>query len=287
MAAESLAQRTMRSFPAAAARLLASASRHLRLLAEYFLQYAKVRLAYKGDFLISIISTFVAAAFGLAVVLILFNRAPRLAGWSFYEILFLYGFGLIPLSIFNVLSINLYYFGDLYIVQGKFDRVLLRPVHSLFQILFEQFRLESLSDAGVGLGIVLFATGRLGLQFHLTDWLALAFAALCGALIYLSVFLMLTTVSFWMEDRVGVMPPVYNMMAFGRYPLKIYNGFLQFLLSWIIPFGFAAFYPSSHLLGHAGYRSYFYLLPVVAAVFLALAIALWNRGVRNYSSTGT
>ena len=261
--------------------------RYLTLFTEYFLQYAKTRLAYKGDFLISVGTTIIASAFGLAVVLMLFSPAPRLMDWSFYEILFLYGFGLIPLSLFNVVSINLYYFGDVYIVQGKFDRILLRPIHSLFQILFEQFRLEALSDAFVGVAIVWFAAGRLGLLFGILDWLFLVFAALCGLLIYIAVFLMLTSVSFWMEDRVWVIPPVYNMLAFGRYPLKIYNVFLQFLLSWIIPFGFATFYPSAHLLRRVEYRPYFFLIPVVTAVFVTLALKLWNRGVQNYSSTGS
>ncbi len=261
--------------------------RYLGLLGEYFLQYAKVRLAYKGDFLISVFTTLVATAFGLAVVLILFRRAPQVAGWSFYEILFLYGFGLIPLAFFNVVSINLYYFGETYIIGGKFDRILLRPVHSLFQILSEQFRLESLGDAVIGACIVAFAAGKLGIEFTVLEWMFLAFAVLCGFVIYIAVFLMLTCVSFWMEDRVGVIPPVYNMLAFGRYPLKIYHVVVQFLLSWIVPFGFATFYPSARLLRHAEYQPYVYALPLVAVVFATLAIGLWNWGVRNYSSTGS
>jgi ABC-2 type transport system permease protein len=97
----------------------------------------------------------------------------------------------------------------------------------------------------------------------------------------------LTCVSFWVEDRVGIIPPVYNMLAFGRYPLDIYNPFIRFLLSWIIPFGFAAFYPSTELLGRSEYRLYVAALPLLTAVFLTAAILLWNRGVRNYSSTGS
>ena len=31
--------------------------------------------------------------------------------------------------------------------------------------------------------------------------------------------------------------------------MTIYNVFIQFLLSWIIPFGFASFYPTTHFLG--------------------------------------
>jgi ABC-2 type transport system permease protein len=261
--------------------------RYLGLLGDYFLQYAKVRLSYKGDLLVSLVTTLVATVFGFGFVLILFGRIPRLMDWNFDEILFLYGFGLIPLSLFNVISINLYYFSDAYIVGGKFDRVLLRPVHSLFQILFEQFRLESLGDTAIGVGVVVWAARRLEMSFGVLDWMALGAAALGGLVIYLAVFVMLASVPFWMEDRVGVMPPVYNMVAFGRYPLKIYSPFLQFLLSWIIPFAFATFYPAAHLLGRAEYRLYSFGAPLVAAVFAVLAVLLWNRGVRNYSSTGT
>ena len=106
-------------------------------------------------------------------------------------------------------------------------------------------------------------------------------------MIYTAVFLLLTCVSFWVEDRVGVIPPVYNMLAFGRYPLPIYNPVIQFILSWIVPFGFASFYPAAKLLGHNEYQEFFVLLPFVAAIFLTMSILVWNRGVKNYSSTGT
>ena len=261
--------------------------RYFNLLIHYFGQYAKARMAYKSDFFISIITTLVATAFGLAVVFLLFRRAPEIAGWTFPEILFLYGFGLIPLSLFNLLSVNLYYFGEVYIVEGKFDRVLLRPVNSLFQVMSEQFRLESIGDTMIGLAIVLYSSNQLGLRYGLIDWSFLVVAAICGLLIYISIFLMLTCVSFWVEDRVGVIPPVYNMMAFGRYPLSIYSPAIQFLLSWIIPFGFAAFYHASSLLGREEHIDYVLYMPFVTVVFLVLALALWNQGVQNYSSTGS
>lgn len=261
--------------------------RYLRFLWLYFAQYAKVRLAYKTDFFVSVITTLIASFFGLAVVYLLFQRAPVIEGWSFHEILFLYGFGLIPLSLFNVVSVNLYYFGQLYVIEGKFDRVLLRPVHSLFQVLSEQFRLEALSDTFVGLAIVVYCLVELDLTFVGADWLFLAFAAICGTVLYLAIFLMLTCVSFWVEDRVGVIPPVYNMLSFGRYPLNIYSPLIRFLLSWVIPFGFASFYPSTRLLGRVEYSTYHALIPVMTVAFGAGAILLWNRGVRNYSSTGS
>ncbi len=261
--------------------------RHLSLLSDYFYQYSKVRMAYRGDLFVSVATTVVSTLFGIAVVWLIFGRVPQLLGWSFYEILLIYGFSLLPMALFNTISINLYYFGQQYIIEGKFDRVLLRPVNSLFQILFEQFRLEALSDIVMGLYLITTCAARLDLTLSPADWAFFLFAALCGCTIYVSVFLMLTCVSFWMEDRVGVVPPVYNMLTFGRYPLDIYNPVIKFFLSWIVPFGFATFYPTASVLREETYRVYAWLLPVVTTVFLAMALAVWKRGVRNYSSTGS
>jgi len=261
--------------------------RHLRLFLLYFAQYAKVRMAYKADFIIAFFSSMAATVFGFGFVLVLFSKIPKLQDWSFYEILFLYGFSLIPLGFFNVISWNLYEFGDIYIIQGRFDRILLRPVDSLFQVLFEKFRLESLQEVVTGVVVVSICVQRLDLPWHSLDYFTFALMVACGALIYLSVFLILTSVAFWFEDRVGIVPPVFNMLTFGRYPLTIYNVFIQFLLSWIIPFGFASFYPTTHFLGRGTFEPYFRLVPVVGAGFFLLALFVWKRGVRNYSSTGS
>ncbi len=261
--------------------------RHLRLFLLYLAQYTKVRLAYKADFIIAFFSSMAATVLGFGFVLVLFSKIPKLQDWSFYEILFLYGFSLIPLGFFNVVSWNLYEFGDIYIIQGRFDRILLRPVDTLFQVIFEKFRLESLQEVATGTLVIWICVRHLRLDWGAFDCLWFALMVVCGAVIYLSVFLILTAVSFWFEDRVGIVPPVFNMLTFARYPLTIYNVFIQFMLSWIIPFGFASFYPTTHFLGRKAFTPYFHLVPVVAVTFFMLSVFVWNRGVRNYSSTGS
>ncbi len=248
---------------------LVNFKRHAVLFFAYFAQYAKVRVSYRGDFFISAGTSMTATIFSLGFVLVLFARIPSLASWRMEEVLFLYGFSLIPFGLFNVLSLNLYEFGATYIMEGKFDRVLLRPLSSLFQVLFETFRIESLQEVILGLGVVVWASRRLHYHWHVLDVLLLAFFALCGGVIYISVFLFLSTFSFC------------------RYPLSIYSGYIKFVLSWIIPFGFATFYPASRLLGRPEFRIYAPLIPVVAAVTFALAATSWRIGLRRYSSTGS
>jgi ABC-2 type transport system permease protein len=257
------------------------------LFSDYFLQYLKMRVSHRGDFLIGLLTSMAATIMALGFVLVLFRQIPHLANWRFEEVLFLYGFSLIPYGIFNILSVNLYEFGNEYIMEGKFDRVLIRPVNSLFQVLFENFRVESFQEVVTGLAVVIYASARLGLSWKILDVFLLLFYSLSGGMIYISIFLLLSTVSFWFEDRIGVHPPAWNLLAFGRYPLTIYSASIQFFLSWIIPFGFATFYPSVRLLHRPEFIHYSFLIPVVAVTCLAVSIFAWNQGVRHYSSTGS
>jgi ABC-2 type transport system permease protein len=267
--------------------ILAPVRRHALLFYDYFTQYAKVRMSYRGDFLISLATSFAATIFSLGFVVVLFQKTTQLAGWSRDEVIFLWGFTQIPYGLFNVISLNLYDFGNNYIIEGKFDRVLLRPVSSLFQVLFETFRIESLQEVATGVFCMWWTTRRLGVVWTPGKFGLLIFFGACAAIIYVSIFLLLSTVSFWFEDRIGVHPPVWNVIAFGRYPLSIYSGVVQFFLCWIIPFGLASFYPSVRLLGRTVHPEYAPLVPVVAVVFLTVAISVWNFGTRHYSSTGS
>jgi ABC-2 type transport system permease protein len=261
--------------------------RYLGLFFDYLKQYAKMRLSYRADFFISVATSLAATVFAFGFVYILFTKIPKLSSWRFEEVIFLYGFSLIPFGLFNVVSMNLYDFGNNYIIEGKFDRVLLRPISSLFQVLFETFRLESFHEVVTGLFAVWLASRLMHLQWDWLDLLLLLFWGLCGGVIYVAIFLLLSAVSFWFEDRIGIHPPVWNLIAFGRYPLSIYSNFIQFFLSFIIPFGFASFYPSVRLLHRTEFHRYALFVPVVAAVCLSITILVWNVGVRHYSSTGS
>jgi ABC-2 type transport system permease protein len=268
-------------------RTLKQLKRHARLLWLYFKQYAKARLEYRADFFSAVIASFLGTAASFGFLLIVFSRVSALHGWKFEEMVFLYGFSLIPVGIFNVFSWNLWMFADRYLIEGRFDRVLLRPVSSIFQVLFESFRLESLESIVTGIVAVVWSSKRLGIRFGGGDVVLFAAWAISGGVIYLAIFIGLTATSFWIEDRIGISPPVFNLMQFGRYPLTIYDAWVRFALSFVIPFAFASFYPTARFLDRPEFLAYFWAVPLVAAISLSIALSLWKNGVARYHSTGS
>jgi ABC-2 type transport system permease protein len=267
--------------------LLAQMWWELGIFGHYFKQFVKTRLAYRTDFLIDTMAVSFAMLVQLAVLGTLFSKVESLKGWSFHEVLFIYGFSLIPLGIFNLTSVNLYRFSDRFIIQGKFDRVLLRPVSTLGQVLCESFNISGLNEIFMGLAVMAYSAAKMQLQWELVDVLAVLILGPAASLVYSGVFLGITSVSFWHEDRMGLAPPVYNMIRFARYPITIFGASVRFFLTFILPFAWVAFYPATWFLGSPQFSRLALFTPLVGIVVFGGAVFIWRAGSRNYSSTGS
>ena len=254
----------------------------------YFLMYLKSRAIYKTDFIVGILSNIMVGGMGLLFVSFLVDgdKINSLGGWSKEEVLFIYGYSLLSLSIFNTVAFNLYRFGDKYVNGGQFDRVLLRPIGSIQQVLFESFNLDSFGTLILGIYVLIKSASKLNIQFNLLDILWLVLSSISGASILISVFLCLATIAFYFDDKLGIGAPVYSLINFGRYPINIFNNFIQFFLSFIIPFAFVAFYPATHFFEQKGYQIYCYSTPLVALICYKLTNIFWKTGSKRYSSTG-
>lgn len=261
--------------------------RQTGIFAAYFAQFLKMRLAYRVDFAIDLVANLVQAGVQIVILAVLFARVPSLRGWTYEQVLFIYGFSLLPLGLFNIISINLYRFGERYVIEGHFDRVLLRPINPLAQIMFEEFNIAGVNEILVGIGVMAHAGARLGLAWSPLDLALLLLLASSSALVFTGIFLGLTSVSFWFEDRMGLAPPVYNIIRFSRYPMTIFSPLVRLFLTFVLPFAWVAFYPATWFVGSPEARRLALLTPLVGAAVFGLAYVIWSRGVRRYASTGS
>lgn len=261
--------------------------RDARVFAAYFAQFLKARMAYRADFFADVFAAALGTAASLLFVFVLFVPIDHIAGWRRDEILFIYGLALVPYGLFSAVSWNLYEFGDRYIIQGNFDRVLLRPLNSFLQVIFESFRIQSLADCGIGLIVMVVSARSLGLAFTPIDYLWLLVASVSGAALFIAIFGTVASLSFHFEDRIGIAPPIFNLITAGRYPVDLFQPAVRFLLRWVIPFSFVAFYPATLLLRRDEFRTLCLASPLVAIVALAVLVVAWRFGVRRYTSTGS
>ncbi|MEC1719718.1 ABC transporter permease [Schinkia azotoformans] len=258
---------------------------YVSMFFQYMGQYMKTRLEYRADAVVEIGSDLLFQAVNLIFIVVVFGHTQFLGGWSQDEIIFIYGFFLVPYALFSAFF-NIWDFNDRYIVKGEMDRILTRPIHSLFQVVLERMELEALFGIITGLIIMFYAGGHLDLQLHWYDIFVFIVMVIGGMLIYAGIFISLASIGFWSDARTDIMPMVYNIGNYGRYPVNIYNGVIRFILTWILPFAFVGVYPSAYFLGRHEWFGFAFLTPLMGIIFFMFAIWFWNKGVRKYRGAG-
>lgn len=258
----------------------------LSLFREYLANYIKTKLTYRADFWVEVLSDLMFSAMNLIFIFVVFTHTPSLGDWSEAEVVFVYGYFMIPYGIFSTFS-NLWNFSERYITKGEMDRILTRPANSLAQVMLENVDPPSLIGSFVGLGIMGVAWGRLGLPFHWYDPLVLIVMVLGSVLIYLGLYTALAAISFYSDAPTGIGPLIYNIQNYGRYPIQIYNKGIRFLLTWLLPFAFVGVYPASFFLERHADRTMAWLTPVVGLVVGAIGLIVWNSGVKRYRGAGS
>jgi ABC-2 type transport system permease protein len=260
---------------------------YIKLYGAYLSNSIKMRLAYREDFLSGFVAGIMQQLIGVLFVATIFVRVPDIKGWTKAEVFFIYGFAQVTLGLFYTFCSNLLDMSEKYVVEGRLDQVLLRPLDSLFQVITERIHWEEFSVVLVGLAVLGYAVGKMRMPIEPWQYLATGALAVSACLVLLGIFVILASLTFWFNDRGGVSSMMLVLQGYSQYPLTIYGQTIRLALTLIIPYGFTAFYPAMHLLGRREYGLYAWMTPAAAAAVMVIGIFSWRRSLQAYESTGS
>jgi ABC-2 type transport system permease protein len=261
-------------------------TRYANLYWHFLIQRLKILMEYRVNFIIGASSTIFLQIAGLLTIWVVMSQIPSLAGWNLYEVLLIYGLITLAKSINHMFADNLWTIGRQYIRTGGFDRFLVRPIDPLFHLLADRFCHDGVGNFLVGLALVIVSFSRLGIEWTFSNIAYIFIAVLSGGVIFIALNMITGTTAFWLMDAVPVMRLVFDNHLFAQYPLTIYPKAITILLTWLIPYGFASFYPASSLLNRDP-GLFAWLSPFIAAILMVIAYRVWLFGLKHYQSTGS
>ncbi|MED1555684.1 ABC transporter permease [Bacillus paramycoides] len=259
--------------------------KYLNLYWQFFKQRLKVMMEYRTDFFIGVTSIIFVQGTSVLFITTIFNHIHKLHGWTFYEILYIYGISLCGRAVEQIFFDNIWTIGFRYIRTGHLDRLLIRPINPLFHIIADCVQKDGLGSLITGVMVLYISIKNQSMDWGIIQTILLILMILSSALIFMGINLFFATFSFWMVDSLPVMTSVFSLNEFARYPITIYNKGLQFILTWIIPYGFTAFYPAN-LFIDGGFRMIAIWTPCVALITCTIAYLFWLKGLKSFVSTG-
>ena len=261
--------------------------RFFRLYKTFIVQQLKRLMEYRVDFLTGATSFLVGQVTNIVFISIIFSQIPHLKGFDYYEIIFIYGFSLVPKGLDHLFTDNLWKVAWFIVRKGNFDKYLTRPINPLVHVIMEELCFDALGELLTGIVLMVIASVKLGIDYTFGKVALMLLAFAFGMVIYAAIKIAGAALALWIKSSGSILQVFYMSNDFAKYPVTIYNSAVKNIITYIVPFAFTAYYPASYILRGNDPWFCFGVGTAIAAVLLTLAVLLWNRGLRAYESAGS
>lgn len=261
----------------------------LRLFARYVGTSVRAQLQYRASFAMLALGQFLITLVEFAALALLLERFGQIRGWRLPEVAVFYGLVSVAFALAEGAARGFDNLPSL-VKSGGFDRVLLRPRPAALQVAGHELQLLRVGRLAQGLVVLGWAVHALGTPWRAWQWLLAAWTVAGGACLFYGLLVLQATTAFWTVESLEL----WNIVTYGgveaaQFPLTIYRDWFRRVFTWVVPLGCIAWLPGCALLGRleAGPRWWLVAAPGVGFVFLAASLAVWQVGVRHYTSTGS
>lgn len=243
-------------------------------------------LQYRGHLFAQLLQSALALIAGLVAVWLVYSNVDELNGWSQSELLVVFGTYLILVGVMGAIVEPSMQRLMNEIRDGSFDYTLLKPLDAQVAVSVWQFQPWHLVDVATG-GVVL-SIGAIGMESGLdvVAWLLYGLMLMLGLLAAYAIWLIMTTLSFWVI-YLDVIRRVFEAgYQAGRWPITLYPGWMQVVFTVLVPIGFAVTVPAEALTSRLDAPT-----AVLATTFtlVMLGVARWffGFGVRRYAGASS
>lgn len=250
----------------------------------------RAQRSYRTSFAFDLAGSFLMGFAELAEVYILYTAVQGLGGFTFTQILLV--FGLADLT-FSLADLVFGHVDDLpqYVRTGMLDVFFLRPQPVLAQLVTSDISLRRLARAAVGAGAL-----TVGLVLNDITWdpaavVLLVLAVLSGFATFSALFVTAGGLQFFLVNGAEMTNAfVYGGRYAATQPASVWPRVVTVVFGFVFPMAFTAYLPVTALLGLPGapwLPSWLgWCAPLAALWSWTLALACWRWGIRHYRGAG-
>ena len=242
------------------------------------IKYALMReMLNKTSFIMNILFMIINNASFLIQWIILFSLKDNVAGYTFNQVLLLWGIGTGTYGFSHFFFRKAFSLSET-IMHGKLDSYLVQPKSVLLAAITSDVEVAAIGDMLYGYIVLCIAGVTIQRLFLFTLFMV------CGGTIMTAFAVILASLSFWI-GRSDMIADTGNsmMVSFDTYPDGIFKGIIKAILFTIIPVGITTYIPVWVM---TDFNIGLICVVVIATILVTLlAYMIFYKGLKRYSST--
>ena len=248
--------------------------------------HLKSMLEYKASFIATFLSQIIVFFSYYFVILALFTKFDNIKGFTMYEVLLCFSIIQFGYAFCETFARGIDQF-DRLIIQGDFDRVLLRPKNIIIQVLCFDADYTKLSRVFQAIIVFIVAIINLNIKWSILKVITLILMVLSAILIFFGIFILAAAYCFITVQSLEVR----NVFTDGgkhmaQYPIGVFKKGFVFFFTFIIPYAFVNYYPLLYVLGKS--NNYLYsITPLIVLIYLIPCFLIFYKGAKKYTSVGS
>ena len=259
---------------------------YLKIYFKIISQDIKSKMSYRADFIISTLGMILTNVAGFISFWIMFQNFSSINGWSYYEMLFLYGFSLVAITPVQCILDNNWSL-RMNVYNGDFIKYCFRPINMFFYYESEVFDVKGLGQLAFGIGTIIYAWGKVGIGVSFLSVFKLVIYLTSASLFMMAMQNAAAATCFWIDNSFYVLDFAHKLKDYAKYPITIFNPVFKFVFTFIMPIAFIAYYPSLVILRPDEVPLLSWISPLLGIAFFYVSYRIWMRGAMKYNGTGS
>jgi ABC-2 type transport system permease protein len=262
----------------------------LKLYGRYVEASLRSQMQYRTSFLMKSSAHFMVTGLEFLGMAAVFQRFGQIRGWTLPQMALFYGIISMSFATSEAVARGFDIFPRM-IKAGEFDRILLRPRSTAFQILGQELQLMRIGRFLQGAFVLLWAMWRLNVEWTIPHLLLILSAIAGGVCLFSGLFVIQAAICFWTTESVEILNcATYGGVDLAQFPISIYRPWFRGIFIYVIPLAAVNYFPAHAILSLddplGSTRLLQWVSPAAGVLFLWLTLQFWKFGVRHYSSTG-
>lgn len=242
-------------------------------------------MQYRLDFFLGLVSTGSWTLMSLVFISSIFSKVPRIAGYTYNEILIFLGLYRFIEGIGEAVFYRSFKAFSSDIRKGKLDLVLTKPLDTQFFISVRYTLLTKLGNSITG--FLIFIYGITSEKSILTATNVFFFITLLitGFIFYYSFWFLINTFNFWLVKVDNLRNLIHSLVGISRFPPEAYGKSTEFFLNFVLPISVVVAFPGKALLNRFEYWHLPFSL-AVSVLLLVISRVFFRFALRKYNSAG-